>query len=393
MSLKGLLCLSLVGVACCVTTLGAQSTNVGGLTSFADVAGGGQHVFYLDTSKAVNQLFFNGTEWINQNLTAITGSPRSSADRALSSFVDAAGGQHVFYFDSRNVVNQLFFDGTKWINQSLSNASGVPIARSPSELTSFVDATGGQHVFYFDTKNVVSQLFFDGTKWIIQNLSNASGVPIAGPASRLTSFADAAGGQHVFYIDPRNTVNQLFFDGTKWIVQNLSSDSGVPITGTASGLTGFSDATGGQHVFYFDPNNGVNQLFFNGTKWIKQGLRSAPGVPSGSSSGGSGGSPGPNQPSLIATYCFNNSIGTEPFNLTVTFAGVGPGAATFRQQIIKEFRPPTPKECLEARFSNLSSGAWTVTATPNGIGAPLECSVKVPGTIVLDVSGGSPACR
>jgi len=104
------------------------------------------------------------------------------------------------------------------------------------------------------------------------------------------------------------------------------------------------------------------------------------------------------QPSLIADYCFNNSVGTEGFDLTVNFSGTtsataGGGVANFNQSTTKHFIPPTPRECVELRVKDLKSGAWVVTAAPNGIGAPLKCSVIVPGTVVLDVSGSQPTCR
>src|SRR5262249_13768187 len=40
---------------------------------------------------------------------------------------------------------------------------------------------------------------------------------------------------------------------------------------------------------------------------------------------------GPTGPSLIAHYCFLNSVGTEPFQMTVDFKGSGPSQATFSQ--------------------------------------------------------------
>ena len=324
-------------------TAGPLPSSASGLASFAD-ATGGQHVFYVDTNNNVNQLFFDGTKWIPQNLTKMTAGPLSSSAGGLSSFADAIGGQHLFYVDTNNNVNQLFFNGTKWIEQNLGSDLGAPKAASASGLTSFADATSGQHLFYVDTNNNVNQLFFNGTKWIEQDLGSDLGAPKAASASGLTSFADATGGQHLFYVDTNNNVNQLFFNGTKWIEQNLGSDLGAPKAASAIRLTGFADARSGQHVFYIGANNGVNQLFFNGTRWFQQVLANAAGTPSGSSGGGAGGGSGPNQPSLIANYCFDNSVGVEPFILTVTFAGTtaagpGSGATTFNQATTKAVSP------------------------------------------------------
>jgi hypothetical protein len=111
--------------------------------------------------------------------------------------------------------------------------------------------------------------------------------------------------------------------------------------------------------------------------------------------GGTGGGGGGSQnsgPALIADYCFNNSVGTEPYDLMVTLTGKGPGGSTFSQSATQKFRPPSATECVEIRIQTLAMGSWSVTAKPNGVGAPATCTVTVPGTIRLDVSQGTPKC-
>lgn len=103
------------------------------------------------------------------------------------------------------------------------------------------------------------------------------------------------------------------------------------------------------------------------------------------------------QPSLIATYCFSNTVGTEPFPLRVTFSGTtsatGSGQASFTQIEAQQFRPSSPRECIATRVRNLRPGTWTVTAKPDAVGAPHMCpSVTVPGTVTLDVSQPQPSC-
>lgn len=101
-------------------------------------------------------------------------------------------------------------------------------------------------------------------------------------------------------------------------------------------------------------------------------------------------------PSLIANYCFDNSVGSEKFALTVAFSGTlnsvtgTPGAGTsFKTQETGSFTPPTSQECVTTRVSGLKPGEWSITAIPNGIGAQKTCPAKVPGIITLDAKNNT----
>jgi hypothetical protein len=101
--------------------------------------------------------------------------------------------------------------------------------------------------------------------------------------------------------------------------------------------------------------------------------------------------------SLTATYRFNNSVGVEPTEIKVVFTGkttaMGPGKDSFSQVEMKPIRPPTPTEFVSTTATGLRKGTWTVTATPDGIGAPWTCTgVNIPGSVTLDVSGPQPIC-
>jgi hypothetical protein len=239
------------------------------LTSFSDNTG--EHLFYLDADRHVNQLYFSG-KWTNQDLTAVTGSGSAlpAAGSSLTSFTDNTG-EHLFYLDANQHVDQMYWSH-KWINQditSLSNSSSVLPAQG-SSLTSFADNTG-EHVFYLDRAQHVRQLYWSGG-WINQDLTSlsndASALPAAGTS--LTSFSDNTG-EHVFYLDPSQHVRQLYWSG-KWVNQDLTSlsngASALPAAGSA--LTSFSDKTG-EHVFYLDANQHVIQLYWS-DKWTNQDL-------------------------------------------------------------------------------------------------------------------------
>jgi hypothetical protein len=138
----------------------------------------------------------------------------------------------------------------------------------------------------------------------------------------------------------------------------------------------------------------ISRLVFFSLSVVVLGLTGCPSSCTGPSTttGQTGG-----QPSLIATYCFSNTIGTEPFTLRVTFTGTtsatGTGQASFTQTEAQQFRPSSPRECIATRIRNLRSGTWTVTAKPDAVAAPHICpAITVPGTVTLDVSGPQPSC-
>jgi len=110
----------------------------------------------------------------------------------------------------------------------------------------------------------------------------------------------------------------------------------------------------------------------------------------------SGSSASANQPALIAIYCFNAGQFTNPQStVTVTFTGQGPGAND-KLSVMGNSTVTSgdPHVCVTARVTQpLTKGNWTVTATPDGFGAPAKCVAAVPGIVTLDVSGASLSCR
>ena len=105
----------------------------------------------------------------------------------LASFVDLNGGQHIFFQETNFDVNQMFYlpGGTAWMDQDLLQIYGGNPAEADSPLTAFVDASGAEHVFYLDTNSNLNQTFYPGgASWIPQNVTALAGggnLPAARP--------------------------------------------------------------------------------------------------------------------------------------------------------------------------------------------------------------------
>jgi hypothetical protein len=105
-------------------------------------------------------------------------------------------------------------------------------------------------------------------------------------------------------------------------------------------------------------------------------------------------------PSLIGTYRFEIPESSETSSITVVFSGqLNPGTGTASDTkfsasgVAQVARGPGTGTVSFSVPAGLKAGTWTVTATPNGFGAPVRCdSVTVPGTVTLSVVQGEPRC-
>ncbi len=95
-----------------------------------------------------------------------------------------------------------------------------------------------------------------------------------------------------------------------------------------------------------------------------------------------------------------DTVGTEPFSLTVPFSGQmqvasgSNGQTSFQVTGTAQNIIPNGPATVPFSVSGLRPGTWTVTAGNNPVGAPVRCNnVQVPGTVKLSVAGGQgPHC-
>ncbi|MBV8073313.1 MAG: hypothetical protein JO270_25685 [Acidobacteriaceae bacterium] len=270
--------------------INAQSNN---FTSFTDIAG--KHIVYVSSDSHVHQLqcIANcslATNWINQDLTALSGGPAtaSSLSSRVFSFSDQAG-EHVFWTDALSGhVNHLFFNGS-WINTDL----GVQTETSQNAITGYSNV-GGERLFYVTadshvhvlTSTASAQLASNGASWVDTDITAQTGGALAGNTDfSQSSFSDSLG-EHLFYSGVDGHVHQLYghwesicvnIFGQRicfgpffiWNNQDLTATTGGPVVGAA--LTSFSDSLG-EHVFYVGQGDHVHQLFLNGGGWVDQDL-------------------------------------------------------------------------------------------------------------------------
>jgi hypothetical protein len=220
----------------------------------------------------IHHLHYNNTRWLDQDLTTLTGGGIAASFGAIAAFYTTPNHQlHVYYVDnSAGHVHQLFYNGTSWSDADLTAFTGGP--------TAYVFGISGfsignlQYVFYIDTNNHVHELNYNNASWSDQDLTALVGGNLASPAP-LVAFATKPNNQfHVYYQDNSSLDEyQLYFNGTSWTYQNLTSDVGGAYC-YATWIAGF--AVGNQqHLFCsgygtYSSNLDLLHIYYNNSRWL-----------------------------------------------------------------------------------------------------------------------------
>ena len=267
-----------------------------GLTGFSDVIG--EHLFYIGLRDGhAHLLSGNGSTWSEGDLTAREATAvQPGVFGHLTSFNDG-NGWHVFYVAQDGHVHELWFHCVLFYRICISlweNVDMTAVARSTTlasaASTSFADANG-EHVFYLDVPDAsgashIHQLVStNGTAWVDQDLTAFGRYPPTYYPD-MTGFSDRWG-EHLFYEGGDTDVHQLYNGLISWWDQDLTQlaantapgSNPVPILGCFIGAS-YTDASGGEHLFYFGIDNDIHGLLladFTSSRWVDENLTSKAG--------------------------------------------------------------------------------------------------------------------
>lgn len=224
----------------------------------------------------VHHLWYNNSQWQDQDLTALTGGGNTYGFDAITALYTTPNQQlHVYYVDwPTNAVHQLFFNGTTWSDQDLTALVGGPQAAG-NGISGF--AIGNlQYVFYvglFDTH--VHELSYNNSNWSDVDITSLAGGPSAS-FGNLVAFATKPNNQfHVYYPDGNGDLHQLYFNGSSWADGDLTAITGARCYGSLW-ISGF--ATGNlQHVFCpgyggYSSNIDMLHIFYNNYRWTYEDI-------------------------------------------------------------------------------------------------------------------------
>ena len=265
-------------------TGGALSEGLGGISGFA--IGNLQHVFYLGNDQHVHQLYYNNVNWADQDITALAGGPFTDFN-SLVAFATVPNNQfHVYYLQNNfGHVHQLYFNGTNWSDEDLTALTNGEWA-DRGWWTGF--ATGNQQHLFFTAFNAhdkrhLNQLYYNNSRWVDQDLSaRVHGFSLS-PEAGITAFAVTAGQLEAYCVTNDMDVHQLTLKNNTWTDEDLTALTGGPLDFSINGMVAFKTTPNNQFHLYYPPND-LYQLYFNGSSWSDDDLTSLTGggVPNGS---------------------------------------------------------------------------------------------------------------
>jgi len=226
----------------------------------------------------VHHLWYNNSNWQDQDLTALTGAPELYGVSQIAAFYTTPNHQfHVFYSDVNSHIHQLYYNNTSWSDTDLTALTGGADAGAGG---SGFAIGNSQYVFYvglYDT-HVHELSYIDN--WTDQDITaQVAGAPLAGFGS-FVAFATKPNNQfHVYYPDRTYSpghLHQLYFNGTSWSDADLTAITGAICEGS-EWSTGF--ATGNlQHILcpgYHGTNPGYFDLlhiYYNNDTWVYEDI-------------------------------------------------------------------------------------------------------------------------
>jgi hypothetical protein len=207
-----------------------------------------RHVYFAAKSGDLEQLYFNGSSWSKQNLTATTHGP--GVDTGNFDFWMAAcvvnNDQYVF-FASPDLHLHEFSYVDHWKDTDLTALTGFTTGGSAAAFA--VPGTSSLAVFYSDSNGDVHYLPSSNGKSWPEDFDLTSITGQSASVDGAIGFATTPNDQLHFYTSAASGVNQFYFNGSDWSFQNLPGGS----YWEPYGLAGFNVGNE-QYVYYLASN-------------------------------------------------------------------------------------------------------------------------------------------
>jgi Fungal fucose-specific lectin len=247
-----------------------------GISGFA--IGNLQYVFYVGADNHVHETYYNNSSWQDQDLTATVGGNTASAAPLLAFATKPNNQFHVYYQDANSLHGyQLFFNGTSWTYQDLT----AGISGNPYCYTSWIAgfAVGNlQHLFCAGYDDVFNQLtlfhiHYNNSTWVHEVVTSA-GLPMQLGAGIAAFKVPDANQLEVWSITSNNHFDRFYHvvKPSQWIFNDLTNEIGAPTDGKFGQVAAFVTTPNGQYHVYYAPNSKVYQVYYNGTSWAVEDL-------------------------------------------------------------------------------------------------------------------------
>lgn len=241
---------------------GGPSASLGSFAAFATKPNNQFHVYYQDTNfnPHLHQLYFNGSLWSDEDLTSLT---NAYCETFWMTGFATGNLQHILcpgYFQSfpgHFDMMHIYYNNAIWTYEDITQkADPLSLYGGTGEAGFAVGTTGEVYGITDDTH--LHQYTYKSGKWKNLDLTSSDGAPADFDCAAMVGFPTKPNNQLHFYYTPTTVSNQvyadvyqLFFNGSSWSVENLTNSGQAYVCG---GMSGF--AIGNlQHVFYFANGN------------------------------------------------------------------------------------------------------------------------------------------
>jgi hypothetical protein len=212
------------------------------------------HVYYGGTDSNTHQLFFNGSRWSDENLTAETNAGQSS-----SAMVAVSNGnyQYVFYEGPTADIHEMYYNNARWTDVNLTASAGAGYGDYGNLAALIVPGTQTIKLYYgeYSDEDMLELTTSNNVNWTKLDLTKtAHGAAVDGTMTLGVAFATTPNNQlHVYYgVSAYGTdadVHQLYFNGNVWSDEDLSTETHSAGVYFNSGMAGFAIGNA-QYVFY-----------------------------------------------------------------------------------------------------------------------------------------------
>lgn len=259
-----------------ITAASKGATAIPGSTLVGYANGNNQYVAFISADHHVHELAFSGSNWSDTDLTVTSHGGNVVAGSTLVSYTGGGSTQHINFISPDSHVHELYYSGSSWVDNDLTALSDGAKAISGSPLAGYIGSDGSIHVNFIGTDSHVHELYFTG-RWTDNDLTALSKGQGAVAGSALVGYWGADNSVHVDFISADQHIHELFFDPQSghWNDNDLTVASNGSTAAPGSGLVGYIGDGSSQYIDFIGADHHVHELFFTGTNWNDNDLTTA----------------------------------------------------------------------------------------------------------------------
>jgi hypothetical protein len=244
-----------------------------------------QHVFYVGTDHDVHQLYYNNHDWTDQDITALAGGVTAYYQGLVAFATKKPNDQFHAYYQALGDghVRQLYFNGSDWVDEDITAFIGG--AYCDTDWVAGFAVQNEQHLFCpghgASSSNLdMLHIYYNNSSWVYEDLSVLTGLetPMASFNVPVAAFP-IKNEFEVYGVTHDDHVHQFTYKKS-WTDVDLSDSIGAPDVHTG-GAVALLTTPNDQFHFYYQPSTEIDQLYFNGTSWAVDELTNGKGNASG----------------------------------------------------------------------------------------------------------------